>query len=115
MKLDIDPESGLAPHAAIQTHLDGDPKPRPDEIANFNGVRRDHNLDEILVLILLPDEAQQERPFPGYTTHGWKIYESGADVLCMPEEVSIEIVDDGVPVEATFLIDGSIRRRVLGV
>lgn len=100
---------------AIKSHLDGDPHPRADEIADWERMRVENGLDEIVSLILLPNDEQQEQPFRGYDAHGWRIHQRDGEVVCEKHEVTIEITDDddGLRKEATFLVDGSLRKRIM--
>lgn len=87
-----DPE--LARRVHIQSHLDGDPKPRPKEIEHLNSIRIEDGLDEMVSIILLPSEESTDKEFPGYERHGWKIHEVDGEVVCEPEEITITITDD---------------------
>lgn len=82
------------PRVAVKTHLDGDPKPRPDEVAEWDAIRKEHQLDVMLVMILVPDE-EASWPFPGYTMHGWAIRDGEGGTVCESEEINVEVVPDG--------------------
>jgi len=80
---------------AVKTHQDSDPKPRADEIGEWDAIRREHGLDQMLVLILLPDESITDGTFPGYSVHGWAIREDArGKTTCEPETIDIVIVPD---------------------
>jgi len=80
---------------AVKTHLDGDPKPRPEEIGAWDAIRREYGLDQMLALILLPDESVTDGVFPGYAIHSWAIREDAqGKTTCEPETINIEIVPD---------------------
>lgn len=81
------------PRVAVKTHLDGDPKPRPDEVAEWDAVRKEHGLAEMMVMILLPDEST-DGVFPGYAMHGWAIRDGEDGTVCEPETIDVEIVPD---------------------
>lgn len=88
-------EESIVPQVAVKTHLDGDPKPRPKEIGEWDAIRREHGLDQMLALILLPDESVTDGIFPGYSIHGWAIREDEqGKTTCEPETIDIEIVPD---------------------
>lgn len=78
---------------AVKTHLDSDPKPRAEEISEWDAIRREHGLDQMLVLILLPDESVTNSIFPGYSIHGWAIREDEqGKTICEPETIDITII-----------------------
>jgi hypothetical protein len=90
---DIPP--GDVPRVAIKTHLDGDPALRPDEMADWNALRLANDMDEMIALVLTPNDADPEEAspgtaFPGYDLHWWKISDAGVE----PTEVEFTIVPD---------------------
>ena len=88
-------EEPAVPQVAVKTHLDGDPGPRSEEIAQWDAIRREHGLDQMLVLILLPDESVTDGAFPGYAIHSWAIREdTQGKTICESETIDIEIVPD---------------------
>jgi hypothetical protein len=82
------------PRVAVKTHLDGDPRPRPEEVAEWDAIRKEHGLAEMAVMILLPDDST-DGPFTGYAMHGWAIRD-GEDggTVCEREEINVEVVPD---------------------
>lgn len=86
------------PQVAVKTHLDGDPRPRPDEIAEWDAIRKEHGLDQMLAMILLPNEAATDGPFPGYEMAGWAIRDGDdGKTVCEPEDIDVQIVPDEDP------------------
>lgn len=77
---------------ALQTHLDGDPNPRPGEIAKLRAqlARQKPGTAMTNLIILTPDESQTDMPFPGHQAHGWKVF---ADDTYEAEEVDITVYD----------------------
>lgn len=86
-------DDAVVPRVAVKTHLDGDPQPRPDEVAEWDAIRKEHDLNEMAVMILLPDEST-DGPFPGYAMHGWAIRDDEDGTVCEREEINVEVVPD---------------------
>lgn len=83
------------PRVAIQSHMDGDPKPRPKEINKWDAIRREHGLEEMLVMILLPDETVTDGLFPGYALHGWSIRDDAqGKTICEPKDIDVQVIPD---------------------
>jgi hypothetical protein len=77
----------LAPHAAFQTHLDGDPSLRENEVGEFDSIRRSSGLDEMRICILTKNRRSKGL-FPGFDMHWWLLTDSGIE----PTEVEIQII-----------------------
>lgn len=95
----------------VQTHFDGDPRPRPDELERWNARRREQGLERVIALILLPRKRRavpkgapaaavtvidgfhrrRQQVFAGLEQHGWAIFERDGVIVCEPEEVQITV------------------------
>jgi hypothetical protein len=84
----------IAPRVAFKSHLDGDPKVRPEEAAEFNAVRKRFGVAEMVVLILTENDANQEPPFAGWDVHSWVIRERDGRTVVEREDIDIVITPD---------------------
>ena len=84
-------DSDVVPRVAIKSHLDGDPKPRQGEIVEWDLMRRRCAVEQMVVLILLPDESRADGPFPGYAMHSWAIRERDGKVVCERQPIDIQV------------------------
>lgn len=81
----------VVPRVAVKTHLDGDPKPRQDEIVKWEAMRRRYAVEQMIALILLPREGQTDGPFPGFEMHSWVIRERDGKVVCERQLIEIQV------------------------
>lgn len=81
-------QQDLVERVVVRTHLDGDPRPRLDEIEEWQALRRKNRLDEMVACILAPDDNATLTHFPGYKEHWWSLTDKGVDAT----EVDLEII-----------------------
>lgn len=77
-----------APRVVVQSHLDGDVKPRPEEIKQWLRVMEEYDLD-VMVCLILTIGFDVGSHFPGYTEHWWELDRKGA---VKATQVRIEVV-----------------------
>lgn len=82
------------PRVAVKSHLDGDPKPRREEIVEWDVMRRRYGVDVMLALIMLPDDTVTEGPFAGFQLHKWEILEVDGKTVCRPSDIEIVVTPD---------------------